>query len=99
MAGEYYSASITTSGGDEDLFDTINTALGKNVVAKSVELVSANDIGICINNQLDGLGAYIYSKLHLESALYKMSLQPGEVLVSSLRIQTSGHVVWIKIVF
>lgn len=97
MAGGYYSVSITTSGADEDLFDTIKTTLGGNVVATSVDIISADNVGICVNNLKDSGGDYIYSYLYLENSLYKASIRG--VQVSSLVVETSGHDVWISIIY
>ena len=99
MSGKFYSTSVTTSEGDEDILDGIRTTLAaldspvSLVGATSLELISADNIGVDINN------TGIYSTLHLESSLYKLKLDSKEVVASSVKIETSGHTVWIKIVF
>lgn len=93
----WYGKSITTTGADEDLFATLETDLGREIVAKKVQLRSTDNIGVCMNNNKDSAGDYIYGGLFLDGTVYSLNIE--DVQVSSLRIETSGHTAWIGILF
>lgn len=95
MSGKWYSEEITTAENGEDLFATIKSTLSlTSIVARAVYLLSATDIGVDINNT----GAY--SSLHLDADTnYRLELRDGEVLASSIKVETAGSVVWVGIVY
>jgi len=98
MSGKFYSASITTTGDDEDVLDGIRTTLlaaGHNLVtAKIVTLISTDNIGVDINNT--GVYSYLYAD---PDGIYSLSLKEDEVMVGSIKIETSSHTVWVGIIY
>lgn len=95
MAGKFYSTTITTTGDDEDLFTTLKTTLSlDSLVAKKLWIASSDNIGIDIND----IG--VYSTLWLDgSSQYRLELDDRDILVRSVKIETTGHAVWIGIIY
>ena len=98
----FYSVEITTAGDDEDIIETMQTTLvaarvlqsGERLVAKGLSIISSDNIGLDVNS----VGVYSYLPIDADS-LYKLNLPIGGVLVSSLKIETTGHVLHIGIFF
>lgn len=95
LQGKFYSKKITTGSEvvGQDLFTTIESDLGINVVAKKLTIASSGSLSIDINN------GGVYYELSDHSGSYVLNLTDGDVYVSSLKIKESGRTVYTEIVY
>lgn len=93
QAYRYFGKSITTSGADEDLIDTVKTDTGlTQVVAKKVTMLSSAVFTFKMNG--DSWANEVYQD---SDSIYKVSLV--DVAISSIVIPTSGKTVFLAIEF
>ena len=92
--GKYYSAYLTTELAG-DLLDLVKADLGvDSLMVKKMTLITTSDLHIDINN------TGFYSSLYLDlDAIYKVSLDGFDVVISSLVTQEAGISVFLAVIY
>ena len=82
--GRYYSTTLSGCDAEDDLVETIATAVGATkILIKKLTIITAGDISIDINSQ------GVYSSLFQDADnLYKLSLETGDALIGSMVVES-----------